>query len=201
VRPTNIRAIRAYERCGFHKVKIVLYPKNKYLPKTLRMEFSVEHSCMNKTNRTSVIFHESAGGVVLYVNKNSILTAILKKNNGEWALPKGHIKTGERPVVAALREIGEELGIDNNLLFLNKLKTASYGFKPGDDFHDHFKKVRLFVFLANKKYRLSPLKEENFIEAKWLPWTKAKEQLTYKSDRDAIVEAVGKYLHVVENKK
>lgn len=38
VRPTNIRAIRAYERCSFQKVKTVLHPKNKYLPKTLRME-------------------------------------------------------------------------------------------------------------------------------------------------------------------
>ncbi|MBU0648917.1 GNAT family N-acetyltransferase [Patescibacteria group bacterium] len=38
VRQTNIRAIRAYERCGFQKVRMVLYPKNKYLPKTLRME-------------------------------------------------------------------------------------------------------------------------------------------------------------------
>lgn len=38
VRPTNTRAIRAYEHCGFHKVKIMLCPKNKYLPKTLRME-------------------------------------------------------------------------------------------------------------------------------------------------------------------
>lgn len=38
VRITNIRAIRAYERCGFKKVKTILYPKNKYLPKTLRME-------------------------------------------------------------------------------------------------------------------------------------------------------------------
>lgn len=38
VRPNNIRAIRAYEKCGFQKVSIVLYPKNKYLPKTLRME-------------------------------------------------------------------------------------------------------------------------------------------------------------------
>lgn len=37
-RPTNIRAIRAYEHCGFQKIKTVLYPKNKYLPKTLRME-------------------------------------------------------------------------------------------------------------------------------------------------------------------
>lgn len=38
VRPTNIRAIRAYEHCGFQKIKTVLYPENKYLPKTFRME-------------------------------------------------------------------------------------------------------------------------------------------------------------------
>lgn len=38
VRPNNARAIHAYENCGFQKIKTVLYPKNKYLPKTLRME-------------------------------------------------------------------------------------------------------------------------------------------------------------------
>lgn len=38
VRPTNRRAIKAYENCGFRKVKYVKYPKNKHLPKTLRME-------------------------------------------------------------------------------------------------------------------------------------------------------------------
>ncbi|HDH03895.1 MAG TPA: GNAT family N-acetyltransferase [Candidatus Campbellbacteria bacterium] len=38
VRPTNTRAIRAYEHCGFHRIKIMRYPKNKYLPETLRME-------------------------------------------------------------------------------------------------------------------------------------------------------------------
>lgn len=43
VRPNNFRAIRAYEKCGFQKVKMVFYPKNKYLPKTLKMEL--------KTNR------------------------------------------------------------------------------------------------------------------------------------------------------
>jgi RimJ/RimL family protein N-acetyltransferase len=38
VRPTNSRAIRVYENCGFQKRKTILYPNNKYLPKTLRME-------------------------------------------------------------------------------------------------------------------------------------------------------------------
>jgi len=38
VRPDNLRAIRAYEKCGFKKIRLIKYPKNKYLPKTLRME-------------------------------------------------------------------------------------------------------------------------------------------------------------------
>ena len=42
VRPTNLRAIKAYERVGFRKVKVVSYPKNKFLPKTIRMELESE---------------------------------------------------------------------------------------------------------------------------------------------------------------
>ena len=38
VRPNNTRAIRAYENSGFVKKQIKKYPKNKYLPETLRME-------------------------------------------------------------------------------------------------------------------------------------------------------------------
>jgi ribosomal protein S18 acetylase RimI-like enzyme len=38
VRPTNIRAIKVYENCGFIKTQIKKYPKNKYLPETIRME-------------------------------------------------------------------------------------------------------------------------------------------------------------------
>ena len=37
VRPTNIRAIKSYEKCGFKKVGIKKYPQNKYLPETLKM--------------------------------------------------------------------------------------------------------------------------------------------------------------------
>lgn len=38
VRPNNTRAIKAYENCGFIRKEIKKYPKNKYLPETLRME-------------------------------------------------------------------------------------------------------------------------------------------------------------------
>lgn len=38
VRPTNTKAIEVYEYCGFKKTKKIKYPKNKFLPETLRME-------------------------------------------------------------------------------------------------------------------------------------------------------------------
>lgn len=37
VRPDNIRAVRAYEKCGFRKARIKKYLANKYLPQTLKM--------------------------------------------------------------------------------------------------------------------------------------------------------------------
>lgn len=38
VRPNNLRAIRVYEKCGLRRIGLKRYPKNKYLPLTLRME-------------------------------------------------------------------------------------------------------------------------------------------------------------------
>jgi RimJ/RimL family protein N-acetyltransferase len=37
VRPENIRAIKAYESCGFVKKGLKKYPENKYQPVTLKM--------------------------------------------------------------------------------------------------------------------------------------------------------------------
>ena len=40
VRPTNTRAIKAYIKSGFIKTGKIYYPDNKFLPETLRMEYS-----------------------------------------------------------------------------------------------------------------------------------------------------------------
>lgn len=36
-RPENLRAMRMYEKSGFVKDRIIKYPKNKFLPKALKM--------------------------------------------------------------------------------------------------------------------------------------------------------------------
>ena len=42
VRQDNIRAITAYEKCGFEKSGIKKYPKNKHLPETLVMKLEMK---------------------------------------------------------------------------------------------------------------------------------------------------------------
>lgn len=41
-RPENLRAIRMYEKCGFVKDRVLRYPKNKFLPKALKMVWGQE---------------------------------------------------------------------------------------------------------------------------------------------------------------
>ncbi|OGY54546.1 MAG: hypothetical protein A3A24_01140 [Candidatus Buchananbacteria bacterium RIFCSPLOWO2_01_FULL_46_12] len=38
VRPTNLKAIKVYEKSGFKKKKIINYPNSRHLQKTVRME-------------------------------------------------------------------------------------------------------------------------------------------------------------------
>ena len=51
---------------------------------------------------------ESAGGIVIGVNKKLIL---VNQNHDSWSLPKGHIDPGENALEAATREIYEESGV------------------------------------------------------------------------------------------
>lgn len=49
-----------------------------------------------------------AGGVVFDPRGRVLL---LRRHNGPWVFPKGHIDPGEEPLDTALREVGEEAGV------------------------------------------------------------------------------------------
>jgi len=136
-------------------------------------------------NKNKYVYHESAGGIILY-GKDELFTPLLKKKNGEWAIPKGHIEKGETTIEAALREIKEELGLNNinRIKKISQINTISYSFKEGNI--ENFKKVNLFTFYSHKKYKLCPLKKEGFIDAKWMNINDAMNLLLYKSEKDAI---------------
>ncbi|MGE5557777.1 MAG: NUDIX hydrolase [Bacillota bacterium] len=102
--------------------------------------------------------HFCAGGVVLHNGK----IAVLKRYNGVWLLPKGHIDPGETPEEAALREVLEETGLECEIV--KSLWTTSYSYHEGGT--SHLKTVQWYL-MRRLRGRLAG---ENgmFTEARWI---------------------------------
>jgi 8-oxo-dGTP pyrophosphatase MutT (NUDIX family) len=82
-----------------------------------------------------------AGGLVFFEER----LVILKRFNGVWLFPKGHIDPGETPETAALREVREESGLIARIV--GKLDQTSYTFLEHGD--KHFKTVYWFLMEAD----------------------------------------------------
>ena len=56
-----------------------------------------------------------SSGFILYSIEcgHPFFLLILHRENREWGFPKGHLEEGETSIVAALRELHEETGIDS----------------------------------------------------------------------------------------
>lgn len=76
----------------------------------------------------------SAGGVTVSVhNGHAYVAVIARRNRGgrlEWCLPKGHLEGEETAQEAAVREIGEETGIEARVL--RHLSSIDYWFSGHD---------------------------------------------------------------------
>ena len=65
---------------------------------------------MAMTSAGLLLFRRTAAGIeVLLVHPGGPFWA--QKDAGAWSVPKGEIAPGEDPMAAAIREVGEELGV------------------------------------------------------------------------------------------
>jgi 8-oxo-dGTP diphosphatase len=104
------------------------------------------------------------------------------KPAGTWALPKGLVATGERPEVAAEREVGEETGLEARLL--GKLGDVRYVYTWAGE---RVFKVVSFYLLRYSRGRLGevpPAHAHEVAEARWLPLDEADRLLAYKGERE-----------------
>ena len=58
----------------------------------------------------------SAGAILFTYINNDINYLLIKDFHNNWGFPKGHLENDETPLMAAKREIKEEVGIDANIL-------------------------------------------------------------------------------------
>ena len=132
----------------------------------------------------------SAGGLLVRRMRGRWWLAAIRpagKGPGVWALPKGLVDSGERPLETALRETFEETGV-----------RAGGGEKLGDVRYvytwegDRVFKIVSFFLLRPRGGRLGELPagmEEEVAEARWLPLDEAPELLAYRGEREMAARA------------
>lgn len=135
------------------------------------------------------INHESAGGFVFFENDKTheLFVALLRKPDGRYFIPKGHIKKNETIKDAAVREIMEELNLKEVPKLISFLRTDSYTFTLDDSNIAHHKNVHLYIFRLNKKAGIKPRVDEGFDLAEWFPFEKAIEKITF--DKENLLRA------------
>ncbi|MGE5581986.1 MAG: NUDIX hydrolase [Bacillota bacterium] len=129
-----------------------------------------------------------AGGLVFLGDK----LVILKRFNGVWLFPKGHIDPGETPEMAALREVKEESGLTARILA--DLGSTSYTFwEKGEK---HIKTVFWYLMEAVSKQII--LEPGFFTDVKALEETEIG-LLSFQADQELAIQAFEKYRQWKEN--
>lgn len=133
--------------------------------------------------------HESAGGFVFFEDPmtHELFVALLRKTDGHYVIPKGHLQKGEMPESAAIREINEELSLKDDLETIAFIGIDSYTFTLDDNGTIHNKNVHLYVFRVDKKANIKPLEAEGFEVAEWIHFETAIKKISF--DKENLLKA------------
>lgn len=129
----------------------------------------------------------SAGGVVVF--GNTIL--LLKKYNGDWVLPKGKVELDESFKQTAIREVYEESSVKVDVI--EYLDEIHYTYKNNWEDNNVINKT-VHWFLMKARFMDSiPLKEEGFIDAKFIHMDRSVDLAKYDDEKRIITKAIEKY--------
>ena len=130
----------------------------------------------------------SAGGVV--VRDGQVITIVPVKRAADGSkvlgLPKGHPDGDETPEQAAIREVGEEAGVEVELI--EELGDVEYRYERKR--RSVHKVVRFFLFA----YRSGDLADHDheIEEASWMDLADAAQRLTYAGEREIVSRAMSR---------
>ncbi len=143
----------------------------------------------------------SAGGIVLREISGTWHVALIeprrdesnppkKRGRAAFALPKGLVDPGEKPVVTAVREVREETGILAEAI--TKLTDIKYVYVRSWGDRERVFKVVSFYLLRYVSGEIDDLAPEMRIEVKralWVPLAEAAKQLAYSNERKVLQQA------------
>ncbi len=126
----------------------------------------------------------SAGGVVIF--GNAIL--MLKKYNGDWVLPKGKVELDEEFEETAIREVFEEAAVKVEIIkYLGKIH---YTYKNSWEDNEKIYKTVHWFLMQSRTIHCIPLKEEGFIDAKFIHINRAVDLAKYTDEKEIIKKAI-----------
>ena len=129
----------------------------------------------------------SAGGVVFRRFPDATLRfLIIRDSYGKWGLPKGHLEEDETPSAAALRETGEETGLDD-LTVQGPIRIIDWRFRTRAGRLIH--KFCHFFLLESPAAEPRPQVDEGITDTRWCTLEQALAELSYDNARGVLRRA------------
>jgi 8-oxo-dGTP pyrophosphatase MutT (NUDIX family) len=127
----------------------------------------------------------SAGGIVFRRDGERTLILLIRDSYRNWGFPKGHVEDGEEPGSAALREVGEETGLE--LLELRApIETIDWEFRfRGRRIH----KTCHFFLIETPARRTQPQRAEGITACRWASFAQAEQMVAYDNARAVLRRA------------
>jgi 8-oxo-dGTP pyrophosphatase MutT (NUDIX family) len=142
-----------------------------------------------RSRRRRARVEKSSGGVVYRREPTGLAFLLIRDPYRNWGLPKGHIEGDETPCDAALREVGEETGLDG-LEVIDELPTIDWYYRnDGRLIH----KFCHFYLLECERGMAVPQLEEGITECLWYSFAEAMRTVTYENARE-VLRAAGERL-------
>jgi 8-oxo-dGTP pyrophosphatase MutT (NUDIX family) len=128
----------------------------------------------------------SAGGVVYRREGAAPVFLLIRDSYRNWGFPKGHLKEGEPPDRAALREVSEETGL-SSLELCAAIEVIDWHFRfRGRKIH----KVCHFYLLETRETRTTPQRSEGISECRWAEYREATRLISYANARRVLEGAM-----------
>ncbi len=126
----------------------------------------------------------SAGGILVRQregNNELALVRCTRRSGTTWEIAKGKLEPGEDPEAAAIREVGEEMGIESALSITQSLGVVRYGFQTPEG-EPRLKSMYVYLMSADPEPELfCPSEGEGICDVRWFPVHEACRRVTHPS--------------------
>jgi 8-oxo-dGTP pyrophosphatase MutT (NUDIX family) len=130
---------------------------------------------------------KSAGGIIFRTRDRKIELCLIRDNYGVWTFPKGKVEAGETEQQAALREVGEEVGI-TRVHVVAPAGASRYRFPAGDGICH--KTVHWFLMEVPADVECTPAAAEHVQDAAWFTPERALSTIGYRNLRPVLRRAL-----------